>query len=86
MERRWVSMAVGLLAGLLICAALPPWGWWPLAVVGVALWLRLLADPRRSARWWASWAVGVGWFGPSTLWMWGLTAPGSPVARRIRKS
>ncbi len=79
MERRWVSMAVGLLAGLLICAALPPWGWWPLAVVGVALWLRLLADPRRSARWWASWAVGVGWFGPSTLWMWGLTAPGYVV-------
>lgn len=76
MEPRWKSVGLGLAAGLLICAALPPWGWWPLAVVGVALWLRVLADPRRSSRWWGSWAVGVAWFGPSTLWMWTLTAPG----------
>ncbi len=25
------------------------------------------------------WLVGIGWFGPSTLWMWGLTAPGYPL-------
>ncbi len=76
MERRWVSVALGLLAGLLICAALPPWGWWPLAPVGIALWLHLLGGRSRRDRALLSWAVGVGWFAPSTLWMWGLTGPG----------
>lgn len=76
MERRWGPVALGLVAGCLICAALPPWGWWPLAPLGIAMWLRLLAAPARSSRFLISWAVGVGWFGPSTLWMWGLTQPG----------
>ena len=39
---RPVPILLGLVAGLLICAALPPWGWWPLAPVGIALWLHLL--------------------------------------------
>ena len=30
-------------AGLLLAASLPPWGWWPLAFVGIALLDRLLA-------------------------------------------
>ncbi len=76
MERRSVSIALGLVAGLLICAALPPWGWWPLAPVGVALWLHLLDGRGRLDRAAISWAVGIGWFVPSTLWMWGLTPPG----------
>lgn len=76
MERRSVAVALGLLAGLLLCASLPPWGWWPLAPVGLALWLHLLGRPSRWDRFLVSWAVGVAWFGPSTLWMWGLTQPG----------
>ena len=76
MERRWVAVALGLVAGLLLCASLPPWGWWPLAPVGLALWLHLLGRGRRLDRFMVSWAVGVAWFGPSTLWMWGLTQPG----------
>jgi apolipoprotein N-acyltransferase len=75
-ERRWVNIALGLVAGLLICASLPPWGWWPLAPVGIALWVHLLAAPARRDRFFVSWAVGIAWFGPSTLWMWGLTMPG----------
>ena len=77
---RPVPILVGLVAGLLICAALPPWGWWPLAPVGIALWLHVLGSPSRAQRFAVSWAVGVAWFGPSTLWMWGLTAPGYVVA------
>lgn len=73
---RLVPIALGLVAGLLICAALPPWGWWPLAPMGIALWIHLLGDTSRFQRFATSWAVGVGWFGPSTLWMWGLTPPG----------
>lgn len=76
MERRWVSVALGLVAGLLICAALPPWGWWPLAPIGIALWIHLLSNPSRTTRMLISWAVGIAWFAPSTVWMWGLTPPG----------
>ena len=83
MERRSVSVALGLVAGLLICAALPPWGWWPLAPVGLALWLHLLGGRSRRDRALLSWAVGIGWFAPSTLWMWGLTGPGWVVAALI---
>jgi apolipoprotein N-acyltransferase len=67
-------------AGLLICFALPPWGWWPLAVAGIALWLHLLSGRGRRDRFAVGYLVGVAWFGPSTLWMWGLTEPGYPLA------
>ncbi len=75
-----MSVGLGLVAGLLICASLPPWGWWPLAPIGLALWLHLLSDPSRMTRMLVSWAVGIAWFAPSTLWMWGLTAPGYVAA------
>jgi apolipoprotein N-acyltransferase len=71
-----LPIALGLVAGAAICASLPPWGWWPLAPVGVALWVHLLAEPSRLRRFAVGYAVGVAWFAPSTLWMWGLTAPG----------
>lgn len=66
-------------AGLCLCAALPPWGWWPLAPVGIAVWIALLGGRRMRARFAVSWLVGVAWFAPSTLWMFQLTAPGYVV-------
>jgi apolipoprotein N-acyltransferase len=82
---RWTTVALALGAGLCICFALPPWGWWPLAPIGVALFIHVLG-PRggdaggvtRTARQraWIGWLVGVAWFGPSTLWMAQLTPPG----------
>ena len=81
MERlRPVPIALGLVAGLLICASLPPWGWWPLAPVGVALWLHLLGSGSRLQRFAVGCCVGIGWFAPSTLWMWALTPPGYVVS------
>jgi apolipoprotein N-acyltransferase len=71
-------MAAG--AGLAICFAMPPWGWWPLAIAGIALWLHVLEGEPRRGRFLLGWIVGVTWFGPSTLWMFGLTAPGYPLA------
>ncbi|HTN99543.1 MAG TPA: apolipoprotein N-acyltransferase [Microthrixaceae bacterium] len=84
LDRRGVSEGLGLLAGLLICASLPPWGWWPLAFLGVALWVFILGPTSKGPRgpgrrFMISWAVGLGWFVPSTLWMWGLTQPGYVV-------
>lgn len=77
---RWsVCGALSLAAGVLIAFALPPWGWWPLAPVGIAVWIWLLDAAVLRRRIFIGWMVGIGWFGPSTLWMWGLTAPGYPL-------
>jgi apolipoprotein N-acyltransferase len=77
-RRTWTVLgAIG--AGLCICASMPPWGWWPLAPVGIALWLHVLGDRSVRGRFGVSWLVGVAWFAPSTLWMFQLTPPGYVV-------
>jgi hypothetical protein len=62
-----VSVVAALGAGLMLCASMPPWGWWPLAITGIALWLWLLGDQPGRARFALSWLVGVAWFAPSTV-------------------
>ena len=69
-----------VLGGLCLAASVPPWGWWPLAFVGVAIWDRLLADAPARSRFLRSWLLAIGWFAPSMLWMYDLTAPGYLVA------
>jgi len=69
-----------VLAGLLIAASIPPWGWWPLAVVGVAMWDRLLAHATPRRRFVHSTIMAVTWFAATMLWMVDLTAPGYPIA------
>lgn len=76
-------IARSLLAGLCIAASVPPWGWWPLAFVGIAMWDRLLADRPWRSRFGCSWIVGAAWLYPATIWMWDLTAPGYVVAGAV---
>ena len=73
----WLRAVV---AGLLIGASLPPWGWWPLGFVGLALWVELLDETGRRRRMFRSALVAVAWLTPATLWMVDLTPPGWPVA------
>ena len=65
--------------GLCVCFALPPCGWWPLAPVGIALFIAVLGGRPVGQRAALGWLVGVTWFGPSTLWMAQLTLPGYVV-------
>ena len=65
-----------ILAGLLIAAAVPPWGWWPAAFVGLALLDRLLADRPSASRFRRGMATGLAWALPSTLWVVDLSPPG----------
>lgn len=69
-----------IIAGLLIAASVPPWGWWPLAFIGIAMWDRLLANATPRRRFLRSWIMGIAWFAPAMLWMVDLTAPGYPIA------
>jgi hypothetical protein len=63
-------------AGACIAFAMPPWGWWPFAFVGLALWDRLIADVSWKRRFRRTWLVGAVWFFPTMLWMLDLTPPG----------
>jgi apolipoprotein N-acyltransferase len=72
------AAAVG--AGALVAAALPPWGWWPLAFVGIAILDRLLAGRPWRSRLARTWLFGLAWLLPGMGWMWFLSAPGWIVA------
>jgi len=62
-----------LLAGLCIAASVPPWGWWPLAFVGIALLDRLIADQPWKRRFRRTWLVAAAWLFPALFWIWDLT-------------
>ncbi|GIU84429.1 MAG: apolipoprotein N-acyltransferase [Acidimicrobiales bacterium] len=66
--------------GLLIAASVPPWGFWPLALAGVAVWFRSLAGRPTRVRMTRSWLAGACWLAPSMLWMSAFTLPGYLVA------
>lgn len=56
------------MAGLLLAASVPPWGWWPLAFVGAALLYWRLCGLGWRARLVAGWGAGLGCFVPGLWW------------------
>jgi len=73
-------------AGALVALSMPPWGWWPLAFVGIALLDRLVADRPRGARFRRGMAFGLGWLVPGMFWMVDLTLPGWIMAELLYSS
>ena len=69
-----------LVAGLLVAASLPPWGWWPLSIVGIGLYGFLARQRRNSSPFFTGAVFALGWFLPAMAWMWFLTAPGFILA------
>jgi apolipoprotein N-acyltransferase len=74
------AVATCLAAGVLLAASLPPWGFWPLAFVGVVLLDRVIADQPAGARFRRGWLVGFALLGPSMSWIKELTLPGYIIA------
>ena len=64
-----VSLPIALASGLLVSAASPPLGWWPLAFVGVApfLWLLRSAGGARGAV--LGFVFGLGSYGAAFYWI-----------------
>jgi len=81
--RRLILPGRCVLAGLCIAASVPPWGWWPLAFVGIALLDRLIADQPWKRRFRRTWLVGAAWLFPALFWIWDLTPPGYVVAAAL---
>ncbi len=73
--------ALALGAGTLVALSMPPWGFWPLAIVGIALFEVALGDaPSIRQRLLRGWLFGAGWMYLGMGWMVQLTAPGYLVA------
>ena len=80
-RRRWGGTLSAFAAGVLVALSTPPWGFWPLAFIGVALfeWTLRRTDGLRD-RFIAGAAFGVGWMYLGLVWMWFLTVPGFLIA------
>ncbi|MDE0652109.1 MAG: apolipoprotein N-acyltransferase [bacterium] len=82
--RPGAGIALGCLAtGALICFSMPPWGFWPLAVLGVAALDRLLAGQSTARRLRRGGLVSAAWLLGSTIWMWDFSPGGYLVANLI---
>jgi apolipoprotein N-acyltransferase len=68
------------LAGLCLAGSLPPWGWWPLSFVGVALWDHATSDVGARDRFVRSMAVAATWLTIAMFWMIDLTVVGFVLA------
>lgn len=72
------AIARPLLAGLCVAFSMPPWGWWPLTFIGIALYAPLVVhrNADRKSLFLTGLVFGCGWFAPSLVWMVFLSAPG----------
>lgn len=77
-------LALAALAGAVVALSLPPWGFWPLAFVGVAGFEVSLSNDL--TRWWRvrlGFAFAFTWMMFGMAWMWFLTAPGYVVTSML---
>ena len=84
MKRRAVLR--GIPAGVLCTLALPPFGWWPLALLGAA-WLAVLLERRTfGRRFWVAAGFGIGFVVPGLFWMTEFSIPGAVLAMLLESS
>lgn len=81
---RLTGLALG--GGVVSAFSLPPWGWWPLGVAGVAVLSWSLHDLRAPWRLLAGMAFGMGLFGVGLWWMTEFHLLGAALAMLIEAS
>lgn len=74
------TAATCIASGVALCLSLPPFGFWPLAAVGLVGLDRAIADQPARVRFRRGWLVAMACFVPSLSWMTALTAPGYLIA------
>jgi len=73
----WRRVLAAALGGTLVAFSLPPWGFWPLAFVGVAIFEAAQgAYPTRRQAALRGFAFALPWMAIGMCWMWFLTVPG----------
>ncbi len=66
---RWARLGLALVAGVLLSAGLPPFGWWPLALVGAGLLAASLHRAGLLRRLVVGAVSGLGFLGPGLVWL-----------------
>ncbi len=64
----FASLVVGLVGGLVAAASLPPFGFWPVAPLGIAMLLLALEDHGWARRCATGWLFGLGLMVPGLWW------------------
>lgn len=73
----WRRVLAAALGGTLVAFSLPPWGFWPLAFLGVVIFESAQgANPTRGQAAARGFAFGLPWMAIGMCWMWFLTVPG----------
>lgn len=73
--------AAALGSGALVALSLPPWGFWPLSLIGATIYMGLMFHSRHGLeRGSLGTAFGLGWLAIGCGWMWQLTIPGYVAA------
>lgn len=69
-------------SGAFVAFSLPPWGWWPLAFIGIAIFARITTSgiTHKRTQFLLGTIFAFGWFAPGMCWMWFLTPPGYVIA------
>ena len=76
-ENQFNRTILALVAGLMVGFSLPPWGWWPLSIVGCSLFFQLTKFAKSpSEQFLVGFVFGFAWLALGMGWMWFLTAPG----------
>jgi len=79
----WRRRAAVVAFGVVTCLSLPPWGWWPLAPVGLAGFVLVFRAETLKQRLLLAWMFWMGVYSLGLLWMIDLTLPGWIVATPI---
>ncbi len=83
-HERIARPALALGAGTLVALSMPPWGFWPLAIIGVMLFEVALGEGlSRRRRMLLGFLFGAGWMYLGMAWMVQLTLPGYLVAGSV---
>jgi apolipoprotein N-acyltransferase len=84
MNRALSRAFAALGSGFLVALSLPPWGFWPLAILGCTLYMGLgLTAVRARHRAVLGFMFGLGWLAMGCGWMWQLTIPGYIAAALV---
>jgi apolipoprotein N-acyltransferase len=76
-RRHFQRPLLAFLGGVLVAFSLPPWGWWPLAFVGVTVFDAAQgASPTRRQAALRGFLFALPWMAIGMCWMWFLTVPG----------
>lgn len=73
-------LLLGLVAGLLLTVGLPPFGWWPLALLGLGILATTVERLPWRRRALVGLATGIGFLAPGLWWMTEFSLPGWALA------